>query len=229
MDFAGPTPSVDVQATQVDALFSHFTGGLAASVSVRTSGPVPPTASAMPAGATTGTATYRLGAMPAFSVDDVVTVTWSAPAKTLLGSAYTLTQSAQYRIVAATLQVQVPPGGLPPGKSGPVCVALLPNAPAAANVNLQSNAVVIAPAMLRIPAGQAKATAAARATMGGFTCPVQAGGTASAAQPCSASNGVVASATFGGVTVQGCAITAQSCCGITQTCAAAAPPPSICP
>ncbi len=232
MDFAGPTPSVDVKATQVDTLFSHFTGGLAARVSVQHAGPVPPTPSAQPAGPTSGTATYRLGAVPAFSVDDVITVTWSAPAKTLLGARYTVTQSAQYRIVAATLQVQAPPAGLRPGESGKVCVALLPNAPAAANVTLHSSAVALAPALLHIPAGQAKATAAATATQGGLTCPAQDAGAGSTAAPapCSAGNGVVASATFGGVTVQGCATTALNCCGVTHSCGTPAPPPpSICP
>lgn len=229
MDFAGPTPSVDVKATQVDAPFSHFTGGLAASVRVQHAGPVPPTASALPAGPTTGTATYRLGAEPAFTVGDVVTVIWSAQAQTLLGAPHTVTQRAQYRIVAASLQVQAPAAGLRPGQSGTVCVALLPNAPAGAHVTLRSSAVSVAPTVLQVPAGQAKATAAATATMGGFSCPVKSGGARSDPAPCGAGNGVVASATFGGVTVQGCTRIAQTCCGVTETCASGPAPPSICP
>ncbi|MBS0579322.1 MAG: hypothetical protein JSR36_08680 [Proteobacteria bacterium] len=231
MDFAGPTPTLDVRATQEDGLFSHFTGGLTATVSVQHAGPVPPIPSAVPAGPTTGAVTYRLSAVPAFAVEDVVTVTWSAPARTLVGSAYTLTQRARYRILAATLQVQTPAGGLPPGESGAVCVALLPRAPAGANVTLQSSVVAVAPAILRIPAGQAKATAAARATLGGLPCPGNADEAAPAAhpEPCSARNGVVASANFGGVTVQGCATLAPRCCGATARCAPTPAPASICP
>jgi hypothetical protein len=233
MDFAGPAHSVDVKATEVNAFFSHFTGDLTATVSVQHTGPVAPAASVALAGSANSTSTVRLNAVPIFSTGDILTVTWSAPAKTLVGSAYTITQTAVYRIVTATLQVQPPWGGLPPGGSGKVCVALLPNAPANANVTLTSSVVSVSPALLQIPAGQSKATAAATATAAGFTCPrPQATGVSpGSSQPaaCSGRNGVVASASFGGITVQGCALTGPTCCGVTEQCSAPAPPASICP
>ncbi len=231
MDFAGPTPSVDVNGTEIGAAFSHFTGDLTVSVAVRHAGPVTPATSAASAGSVGGTTTFRLSGVPTFTVGDVLTVIWSGPAKTIVGSAYMLTRSAQYRIVAGTLQVQTPSGGLNPGQSGRVCVALLPNAPANANVTLRSSVVSVTPATLHIPAGQSKATAAATANIGGFTCPIKTTSASGAAPVCNATNGVTASATFGGITIQGCGFTGQSCCGVNgQTCAGpTAPPPSVCP
>lgn len=234
VDFAGPTPSFDARATAVDALFSHFTGELTVSaVSVQHAGPAAPTTSTGAAGTSAGVTTVRLSAAPTFSVGDVVSVTWSGNAKTLVGASYGVTQSATYRILTAALRVQTPWGGLAPGASGKVCVALEPNAPSAVNVTLDSAAVALTPTTLHIAAGQPSAATAATATIGGFSCPLPSGGGAiGVAQPprCDRSNGVVATATLGGVAIHGCGNTGPSCCGVNgQTCSAPAPPPSLCP
>ncbi len=234
MDFAGPTPSFDARATAVDALFSHFTGGLTVTaVSVQHAGPAAPTTAAGTAGTSAGVTTVRLSAAPTFSVGDVVSVTWSGHARTLVGTSYAITQSATYRIRTAVLVVQTPWGGLGPGASGKVCVALQPNAPGDMNVMLDSAAVTVAPATLHIAAGQPKAATAALATIGGFSCPLPGGGAAAGvAQPprCDRNNGVVASANLGGVSIHGCGNTGPSCCGVNgQTCGAPPPPPSLCP
>jgi hypothetical protein len=234
VDFAGPTPSFDARATAVDALFSHFTGELTVSaVSLQHAGPVAPATSSAAAGTSAGVTTVRLSAAPTFSAGDVVSVTWSGNAKPLVGASYLITQSATYRIQTAALVVQTPWGGLGPGASGKVCVALEPNAPSAVNVTLDSAVVAVTPATLPIAAGQPRAAAAATATIGGFSCPLPSGGGAvGVAQPprCDRSNGVVATATLGGFVIHGCGNTGPSCCGVNgQTCGAPAPPPSLCP
>lgn len=235
VDFAGPTASFDVKATAVNALFSHFTGDLAvSSVSVQHTGPAAPAASAVAAGTTAGVSTVRLGAAPIFAVGDIVSVTWSGNAKTLAGAAYVITQAATYRIQTAALVVQTPWGGLGPGASGKVCVALQPNAPSDVTVTLDSSVVSVTPTTLHIAAGQPRASAAATATIGGFSCPLpSSAATAGAPQPprCDGSNGVTATATLGGFSIHGCGNTGQSCCGVNgHTCASAIPPPpSLCP
>jgi hypothetical protein len=112
-----------------------------------------------------------------------------------------------------------------------VCIALKPNAPSDVTVTLDSTVVALAPATLHIAAGQPKASAAASATIGGFSCPLQSSGAGPAQPPrCDASNGVVATATLGGVSIHGCGNTGKSCCGVNgQTCGAPPPPPSLCP
>jgi hypothetical protein len=233
VDFAGPTPSFDAKATAVNAFFSHFTGELSVSaVSVQHAGPAAPTTATATAGTSAGVTTVRLSAAPTFSVGDVVSVTWSGNAKTLVGASYLITQSATYRIRTAALVVQTPWGGLGPGASGKVCVALEPNAPSDVNVLLDSAAVAVTPATLHIAAGQPRASAAATATSGGFSCPLPGGAAVvGAAQPrCDRSNGVVATASLGGVAIHGCGNTGPSCCGVNgQTCGTPAPPPSLCP
>ena len=232
-DFAGPTPSFDVKATAVNALFSRFTSDLTvAAVSVQHAGPAAPAATSAAAGTSAGVSTVRLSAAPTFSVGDSVTVTWSGNAQTLVGSSYAVKQSATYRILTAVLLVQAPWGGLGPGASGRVCVALEPNAPNDVNVTLNSTAVAVTPATLHIAAGQPKASAAATATIGGFSCPLEVSGAAPAQTPrCDSSNGIVATATLGGVSIHGCGNTGKSCCGVNgQSCASAIPPPpSVCP
>ena len=234
VDFAGPTPSFDARATAVDALFSHFTGDLTISaVSVQHAGPAAPAISSAAAGSSAGVTTVRLSATPTFSVGDSVSLTWSGTAKTLVGASYVVTHKATYRILTAALIVQTPWGGLAPGASGKVCVALEPNAPSAVNVTLDSAVVAVTPTTLHITAGQPKATAAATATIGGFSCPLPSSGAASAVvEPprCDRSNGVVATATLGGVAIHGCGTTGPSCCGVNgHSCGAPAPPPSLCP
>ncbi len=228
-DYAGPTPSLDVKATAVNTLFSHFTGDLTVSaISLQHQGPAAPATSSVTAGSSGGVTTVRLRAAPTFSVGDSVTLTWSGNAKTLVGSPYVITQSATYKVLTAALTVQTPWGGLGPGASGKVCVALQPNAPSDVTVTLDSAAVSVTPTTLSIAAGQPKASAAATATMGGFSCPSTpaTGATAGFGQPprCDRSNGVVATATLGGLAVHGCGNTGQSCCGVNgHTCAAPAP------
>ena len=234
VDFAGPTPSFDAKATAVNALFSHFTGDLTvSSVSVQHSGPVAPTTASAAAGSSAGVTTVRLSAAPTFSVGDIVNLTWSGNAKTLVGASYVVTQKTSYRILTAALIVQTPWGGLAPGASGKVCVALEPNAPSAVNVTLDSAAVAVTPTTLHIAAGQPKAAAAATATIGGFSCPLPSSGSASTVvQPprCDRTNGVVATATLGGVSIHGCGNTGPTCCGVNgQTCGTLGPPPSLCP
>jgi hypothetical protein len=233
IDYAGPTPSLDIKATAVNALFSHFTGDLSVtSVALQHAGPAAPATASVAAGTSAGTTTVRVSAVPTFSVGDIVTVTWSGNAASLLGSSYVITQTTQYRILTASLAVQTPWGGLGPGGSGKVCVALLPNAPSDVNVILESSVVAVTPATLHIAAGQPKAAAAATATIGTFDCPLPSGPTAAGpAQPahCDGTDGVTASATLGGVSIHGCGNTGKSCCGIGgQTCAAPAPPASLC-
>jgi hypothetical protein len=186
------------------------------------------------AGTTAGVSTVRLGAAPIFAVGDIVSVTWSGNAKTLAGAAYVITQAATYRIQTAALVVQTPWGGLGPGASGKVCVALQPNAPSDVTVTLDSSVVSVTPTTLHIAAGQPRAAAAATATIGGFSCPLpSSGATTGAPQPprCDGSNGVTATATLGGFSIHGCGNTGQSCCGVNgHTCASAIPPPpSLCP
>ncbi|HEY2808720.1 MAG TPA: hypothetical protein VGI91_07975 [Steroidobacteraceae bacterium] len=235
LDYAGPTPSLDVKATAVNALFSHFTGELAVSaIALQHQGPAAPATASVTAGSSAGSSTVRLSAAPTFSVGDIVTVTWSGAAKTLVGSSYLITQQATYRILTAALKVQTPWGGLGPGASGKVCVALEPNAPSAVSVTLDSSAVAVAPTTLSIAAGQPKASSAATATMEGFSCPAApASGTAAGpAQPlpCDSRNGVLATATLGGLAIHGCGPTGQSCCGVGgHSCSAPPPPPSLCP
>jgi hypothetical protein len=235
IDYAGPTPSVDIKATAQDALFSHFTGALTVtSISLQHAGPAAPAASSLVAGTSGGTTTVRLSAAPTFSVGDIVTVNWSGNAVTLVGAHYVIAQTTQYRILTASLKVQTPWGGLGPNGSGKVCVALLPNAPSDVTVTLDSSVVSVAPTTLRIAAGQPSASTAANATIGGFTCPMPTTGAASTVpQPprCDGTNGVTATATLGGVSIHGCGNTGQSCCGIDgHVCGSTvAPPASICP
>jgi hypothetical protein len=235
VDFAGPTASLDIKATAVNALFSHFKGDLTVtSVLLQHAGPTAPVTSSVTAGTSGGITTVRISATPTFSVGDTVTVTWSGNAVTLVGSPHVITQSARYRILTARLAVQTPWGGLGPGKSGKVCVALLPNAPSDVNVTLSSSWVQVAPTTLHIAAGQSRASAAATATAAVFACPLPstAGATAGSSQPrCSGSNGVAAAGTLNGVAIYGCGTVGESCCGISgQNCASDAPPPaSLCP
>jgi hypothetical protein len=234
VDFAGPTPSLDIKATAVNALFSHFTGGLTVTaVSLQHAGPVAPATSSVTAGTSGGVTTVRMSAAPTFSVGDTVTVTWSGNVVTLVGSPYVITRSAQYRILTAALVVQTPWGGLGPGKSGQVCVALLPNAPSDVNVTLSSSWVQVAPVTLHIAAGQSRASAAATAMAAVFACPVQSAGAAAGSSPprCSGSNGVIAAGTLNGVAIYGCGTVGESCCGTNgQSCGSSVPPPaSLCP
>ena len=236
IDYAGPTASLDIKATAQNALFSHFTGNLsAASVTVQHAGPAAPVTTAAAANSSAGITTVRLSAAPTFSVDDVVSVTWSGNAVTLVGTPYVVTQNAQYRILTGTLVVQTPWGGLGPGQSGKVCVALQPNAPSDVNVTLSSSLVALTPTQLDIAAGQPKASAAATATAGGFSCQTpKAGGTASSANPqppaCTSANGVTAEGTLNGIAIHGCGIVGESCCGIDgHNCSIPAQINSVCP
>jgi hypothetical protein len=236
LDYAGPTASLDIKATAINGLLSHFTGGLTVtSVSLQHAGPAAPVPSAATAGTSAGVTTVRLSAAPAFSVGDIVNVTWSGNAASLVGSALVITQSAQYKILTGTLIVQTPWGGLGPSQSGKLCVALQPNAPTDVNVTLSSSSVSVTPTTLHIAAGQSKASSAVTATAGGFSCQTpRSGGTSASVNPqppqCSSSNGVTATGTLNGIAIYGCGIVGENCCGVDgHNCSLPAPPPSLCP
>jgi hypothetical protein len=237
MDYAAPAPSVTLTATGVSRLFSRFTGSVGVAATSLTRAGAPGAAPAVAyIGVTGATSTYRFDAAPPYADGDALSITWSGNTIDLFGRHSTTRLTATYRFVNGVLRVETPRYGLGPGKSGRVCVALLPNAAADTTVTLASSMFPVTPTTLTIPAGRSKATASATTTADGFSCPTTSTGSSAGtagpvpSTPCTAQNGVTATASYGGTTLTGCGGLSRSCCGISYSCVApGSSVPSICP
>ena len=233
---AAPVPSITLSATEVDRFFSRFTSSLAVKSATLNGTAAAVTANALPPSGMTYTYSFAPTAAP-FRDGDVLVVVWQGD--TTAGSVEATTTN---RFANATLKVETPWAGLNPGETGKVCVQFVDAAskpvtmPTAVQVTLSTTVFPgggLTPTTLTVPAGASRPTVAANLTANAFACPGMGSNVTFGfpyTPPCTAAQGVMATANFGGSMMTACEPTGGTCCGVNgHHCGGPPPPPSICP
>jgi hypothetical protein len=225
--FVSLSPQVTGQAIGIDKAFSRiWTGPVVKSAVLSSGGTVLVLSQGTANNVTNATFKPQAGT---FGAGDILTVTWHSDTRDILGNTGSADKTVNYKFINPQLGLETP-GGLRPGETGKVCVALTPNVAVTTTVQLQTTVFPLSVGSLTVPANATKPVNFATVTADAFSCPFPTG-VAGLIPPCNSDNGIQATALYGGATLTACGSVGRTCCGVgnSQCAEYHAPPPSICP